>query len=55
MGDFIRLTGAAGDAKIYYTLDGSAPTVESAMYNCRVSSGVYFVRVLGETRKVIVK
>ena len=32
-GSEIRLSGYGGDAKIYYTLDGSIPTMESAMYN----------------------
>ena len=34
-GGLIRLSlpGGSGDAKLYYTLDGSSPTVESFMYN----------------------
>ena len=32
-GTEIRLSGYSADAKIYYTLDGSIPTMASAMYN----------------------
>ena len=40
-GSEIRLRGYSGDAKIYYTLDGSDPTMESAMYNISADRWLY--------------